>query len=213
MDGRVANAVAPRRRHQRDARAPQCQLVGGAALLVPDEAGHPRDHEQEQQRRRDDHDKHVGVPQLVHETNAGRDQARQREQAQPKRREPRARVCGRLIQAAHRRVQRRGAPQDVVGDPPRIETELVVVAVDKERICVGAVDGKQRDDAAHEQIEGRCPLPGIDRKADRSSEQQDVSERIRGRHTLREQREAGEVDVRRDEEDPGEERESNGQDP
>src|SRR6266705_73755 len=45
VDGRVANAVAPRRRHQRDARAPQCQLVGGAALLVPDEAGHPRDHE------------------------------------------------------------------------------------------------------------------------------------------------------------------------
>ena len=52
-----------------------------------------------------------------------------REQAQPQRRQTRADVRRRLLEGAHRRVQRGCAPQDVVGDPADVEAELMVVGV------------------------------------------------------------------------------------
>ena len=64
----------------------------------------------------------------------------------------------------------------------------------------------RRDDAPDEEVEGRRTLAGVDREPDRGGEEQDVAERIGGRHGLLEQREAGEVDVRRDEEHPREQR-------
>ena len=124
--------------------------------------------------------------------------------AETERGEPRAGLERGLLERPHRRVKRRGAPEEVVGDPADVVAELVVVGVREQRVRVGGVDGEQRDDAPDQQVEGRGALAVVDREPDRRGEEQDVAERVGGRHSLLERGQAGEVDVRSDEEDPRE---------
>ena len=55
-------------------------------------------------------------------------------------------------------------------------------------------------------------LAGVDSKTNGGSEQQDVAERIGDRDCVRKQREVLEVDVRRNQEDPGEQADADRQD-
>ncbi len=80
----------------------------------------------------------------------------------------------------------------------------MVVRAGEQCIVVRRVDGEEGNDASAEEVEGRRPLPGVDCESDRGGEEEDVAERIGGGDGLLEHREAREVDVRRDEEDPGE---------
>ena len=88
--------------------------------------------------------------------DAGRDQAGAGEQAEAERGETRARLVRRLLERAHRRVERGCAPEQVVGDPADVVAQLVVVRVGEERVGVGGVDGEQRR---------RCCRPGGRRPA------------------------------------------------
>src|SRR5919206_1289850 len=97
------------------------------------------------------------------------------------------------------------APEEVVEDPADVVDELVVVRVLQERQVVGRIRREQRDDAADEQVEGRRALRVVDGEADRSGEQEDIAEGVSGGDELGEHRELGEVQVRRDKEDPREE--------
>ena len=125
-----------------------------------------------------------GLPNLFRKADAGSDQARDGEEAEPQRSQTRPDVRRRLVESTHRGVERGCAPQDVVGDPADVEAELMVVAVDEQGVGVRAVDDEQRDDAGDEQVEGRRTLAGVDREANHRGEEQDVSERIGGRHAL-----------------------------
>ena len=158
MDGSAAHAVAARCRDELDARVPQRKLACRLPFLLANQPGHARDDEQEQDRRGDDDDQDVGVAELFCEADARSDQARDGEEAQPQRRQTRPDIRRRLVESAHRRVQRGCSPQDVVGDPTDVEAELMVVAVDEQGVGVRAVDDEQRDDAGDEQVEGRRAL-------------------------------------------------------
>ena len=83
-------------------------------------------------------------------------------------------------------MQRGGAPEHVVRDPAGVVAQLMVVGVLEERVPVGGVDGEEADDAADQQVEGRRTLAGVDGKANRSCEEQDVAERVGDRDTRRE---------------------------
>ena len=126
------------------------------------------------------------------------------EQREAQWRQPGAGLERGLLERAHRRVQRGRAPEQVEGDPADVVAQLVVVRAREQRVGVGRVDGEQGDDAADEEVEGRRALAVVDREPDRGGEEQDVAERVGGRDGLLEQRQAGEVDVRGDEEDPRE---------
>ena len=108
----------------------------------------------------------VRVSERLVEADARRDQTGAGEQAEPKRREPRARVERRLLERPHRGVERRCAPEQVVGDPAHVVAQLVVVGIREQGVRVGGVDGEQRDDAPDEEVEGRRPLALVDRQSD-----------------------------------------------
>ena len=122
--------------------------------------------------------------QRLGEADRRRDQARAREQDQPDRCEAGAGVGCRLLQGAHRRVKRRGAPEEVVEDPAGVEAQLVVERVLQQRVVVGRVGGQQADDAADEKPECGRPLARVDGEADDGREKEDVSERICDRDAL-----------------------------
>ncbi len=128
--------------------------------------------------------------------------------ARRKRRELRDAVGGRALEAAHRRVQRRGAPQQVEADPADVEDDLAVVGALERDDAVGEVGDEQRDDAQREQVEGRLAAAAVDGEADRGGEQQDVAERVGDRDELRDGAHRAVVQVRRDQRDPREQREA-----
>ena len=215
MDGRDRGAVdlfPPRRGDQVDPRRSEGELAGGGARFLTDKSRHSQDHEEEEDRRSEDQDEQVGIAPGLPGTDSRRDQTRAREKAQPQRREARPILQGRLLECPHGRVQRRRPPEEVVDDPSEVVAELVVVRVGEERIGVGGVHCEERDDAPDEQVEGRGALALIHREPDRRRQEQDVSQWVGGRDRLLERGEAGEVDVRRDEEDPRDETDADGED-
>ena len=115
----------------------------------------------------------------LHEADARRDQARTAEQRQPERRQPRACVLGRLLERADRRMERGGAPEQVVEDPARVVDQLVVVRSLQQREVVRRVRRQQAHDAGDEEPERQPALTAADREADQAGEEEDVSERIR----------------------------------
>jgi len=117
-----------------------------------------------------------------------------------------------LPRASASTVQRRRAPEKVIEDPTGVVDQLVVVRVLQQRIVVGRVRGHQTDDAADEEPERRRALPGIDREPDRSREEEHVAQRVRDRHRVGQHGQTGEVDVRRDQEDPGQEADTDRED-
>ena len=199
-------------RDELDARPSQCQLARCRSLLLTHQTDHAGHDEKEQQRRRHDQHEDVRVVERLVEPDAGRDQTGSREQPEPEWGEARARLVRRLLERAHRGVERGGAPEQVVDDPAHVVAQLVVVRVGEQRVGVGGVDGEQRDDAADEEVEGRSALSLVDRQADHCGEEQDVSERIGGGYPLLHQCQPGEVDVRSDQEDPGEQRDADRED-
>ena len=102
------------------------------------------------------------------------------EQAEAKRGETRPLLECRLLESPHRGVKSGGPPQDVVEDPTDVVAQLVVVRIGEKGVRVGRVDGQERDDASDEEVERRRALALVDRETDRRSEQQDVTEGIRG---------------------------------
>ena len=128
-----------------------------------------------------------GLPIAWKKRIARRDQARGGEQGEAERGQARARLERRLLERPHRRVQRRGAPEEVEGDPADVVDQLVVVRALEQRVVVRRVDREEADDAADEEVEGGRALAGVDREADRGGEQQDVAERVRDRDGLLEQ--------------------------
>ena len=109
-------------------------------------------------------------------------------------------------------MKRSRAPQHEVGDPAHVVDELMVVGPREQRIVVGAVGGKQRNGARGEQIEGPGPSACIHRQPDQGRQQEDVAQRIGDRHELGEQGQPREMDVRRNEEHPRQQREADGED-
>ena len=190
----------------------QRELARGRAFLLPDEARHAQDDEQEENRRSADHDQQVGVAELLDEVDARRDQAGSREQCQTHWRQAHAGVRCRFLEPPHRRVQGRRAPQHEIGEPPGVVDQLVVVRPCEEGVVVGAVGREQADRAGDEEVERRPLGARLDGEADQRTQQEDVAERVGDRHELRQDGEAGEVQVRRDQEDPGEQSEPDGQD-
>ena len=186
----------------------QSELACGGALFLAHEAHHARDDQEEEKRRSHDQHEDVGVAERLVEADAGRDQARPGEQPEAERSETRARVERRLFERAHRGVERGRAPEEVEGNPADVVAELMVVRLRQqgERVC--GVHGEEGDDAPDQKIEGGCPLAVVDRQADCGGEEQDVAERVGGRNRLLERRQAGEVDVRSDQEDPREQRDA-----
>ena len=181
-------------------------------LLLADETCHAQHDEQEQDRRRADDHEQIGVPDVLDEVDCGRDQAGEREQAEPRRREARPGVLCRLLEGPHRRVQRGGAPEHEVGDPARVVEELVVVRACEQRVVVGAVGAEQRNRARAEQVERRRLQSRLDREPDQRREQEHVPERVCDRDQLRQDRQARQVDVRGDEEHPREQSAANRED-
>ena len=200
------------RRDERDACAAQRELPARRPLLLANEPGHTRDDKEEQDRRRADDDEHVHVVDVLREMDPRRDQAREREQREAEPRQAASGVDRRLFERAHRRMERGRSPQHEIGDPPDVVDQLMVVRAFEQRVVVGAVRCEDRHDARDQQVEGRRALARVDREPDCSSEQEDVAERIRDRHAFRERRETRQMGVRRDEEDPREEREADSED-
>jgi hypothetical protein len=210
--GGGADLVAAGRGDEIDAGASKCELARCGPFLLADEARHPADHEEEQRRRRCDQDENVGVSPRLPRSDSGGDQAGAREQGEPQRGESRPRVDGGLLECPHRRMERRRPPEEVVQDPADVVDQLVVVRVREQRVRVRRIDGEQADDAREEEVERRRALAGVDREPDRGGEEQEVPERVGGGNGLLERRQAGEMDVRRDEEHPGDERDPERQD-
>ena len=100
------------------------------------------------------------------------------------RREPRLAVRGRLLELAHRRMQRGGAPQQVEADPADVEPDVAVVRPVQRAPGRRRVGDEQRDDARGQQVERGLALAGVDREADGRGEQQDVAERVGDRDEL-----------------------------
>jgi hypothetical protein len=190
----------------------QRELACGRAFLLPDEARHTEDDEQEEDRRSADHDQQVGVPQLLDEVDARRDQAGGSEQSQASGRQAHTGVRSRFLEAAHRRVQGRCAPQDEIGEPAGVVDQLVVVRPRQEGVVVGAVGCEQTDRAGNEEVERRAFGARLHGEADQRPQQEHIAERVGDRNELRQDGETGEVQVRRDQEDPREESEPDGQD-
>ena len=204
--------VLARSGNELDARSSQGALARDHARLLPDEPGHPHDDEEEEDCGRDDENEHVGVAEGLGKPDPRGDQASGAEQGEPQRRQWGARIGSRLLEGTHGRVQRGCAPEEVVEDPAGVIDQLVVVGVLQECEVVGGVRRHQADDAADEEPERGRALAGVDRKTNGGSEQQDVAERVGDRHCVREQREVLEMDVRRNQEDPGEQADADRQD-
>ena len=200
------------RGHEPDTRAAQRDLALDRAFLLANQPGHARDDEQEEHGGRDDHHFDVGIAELFDEADARRDQAGRCEKPKARLGQAASAIGGRLLERPHRRMEGCRAPKEVVRDPTDVVAQLVVVGALEQRVVVRRVDGQKRHDAGDEEIERGSPLAGIDRQADRCREEQHVAERIRRRDELRVQRKAREVEVRRDQEHPGQERDADGQD-
>ena len=208
--GRRVELVALGRADERGAGAAQHALACGGALLLADEAGHAGHDEDEEDDRREDDDEevHVAAAHLADDLDGGRDERRERQEREADRRQARRVPGGGLGELAHRRVQRRGAPEEVEADPADVEDDLAVVGAVQRHDAVDEVGDEQRDDARGEEAERRAAAAAVDGEADGGGEEQDVARRVRDRHELREDVHRVVVDVRRDERDPRDEREA-----
>ena len=167
------------RRDELDPRPTQSALARRDARLLAYEAGHSGDDKQEEDRRGDDQNEHVGVAERLDEPNSRRDQTGAAEEREPQRCQTRTDLRSPLFERAHRRMQSCCAPEQVIENPTRVEDQLVVVRVVQERVVVGRVRGHEADDAADEEPERRRALAGIDREPDRGRKQKNVAERVR----------------------------------
>ena len=208
---RLVHLLVPRRCDEVDARAAQSGLAGGGLRLLPHKPRHATHHEEEERSGGRDQHEDVRIGEGVEQDRRG-DQTATAEQEETCRRELGAGDRRRLLERSHRRVQRRQAPQHLVGHPTEVVAELMVVRLDEERVPVGGVDGEQGDDARHEHVERGSALARVDGEPDGRREQQDVTERIRRRHAFRHPREAGEVDVGGDQEHPREQADADRED-
>ena len=127
-------------------------------------------------------------------------------------RQARDAIGRRLLELAHRGVQGRGAPQQVEADPADVEDDLAVVGAVQGHDAVGEVGDEQRHDRRGQQVEGRQALARVDREADGRGQEQDVAQRVGDRDELARHRHRLVVQVRRDQRDPREQRESQGHD-
>ena len=215
-DGRYrcrVHLLAPAGCHELDARRPQGELARGRLFLLSNQAGHAHDDEQEQDCGCRDQHESVRVPERLVEADTGRNQAGPGEESEADWGQPRTRVQRGLFERAHGRMKRGCSPEEVVGDPADVVDELVVVGVGEQRERVGGVDREQRDDAGRKEVEGRRSLAHVDRETDRRCEQKDVPQWVCGGDHLLGHRQAGEVNVRSNEEDPRQEADSDRQDP
>ena len=211
-DRGFVHALAPGCGDEVDPGASERELARRRSLLLAHEARHAADDEEEEECRCGDQDELVRIAPRLPGPDARRDEARARKEPEAKRREPCSWIERRLLQGAHRGVERGSAPEEVVDDPADVVAELVVVRVREQCVRVGRVHGEERDDAPDQEVEGRGAHAHVDREANRGREEQDVPERVRGRDQLLERREPREVDVRGDEEDPRDERDAHRED-
>ena len=209
-EGRLVDLLAARRGDERGPGRVEHALAGHGALLLAHQPGDAGDHEQEQRggRADDDDDVDVAAADLAHELHAGRDQRRPGQQGEAEAAEPDVALRRRVVELAHRRMQRRSAPQQVEADPADVEQHVVVVRPVQQRQAVGRVGDEQGDHARGEQVERRLALAGVDREADGCGQQQDVAERVGDREDLGDRRQLGVVQVRGDQEHPGEQRQA-----
>ena len=205
-----AISLARRRRDQRGARAAQRALARDRPLVLADEA-----------RRRarsragtatieapmiTSRSRSPGCPRAT-SSIAGAISDAARQEREPQRRSRRSRSGVASLEVAHRRVQRRRAPQQVVADPAGVVDQLVVVGAVEQRVAVGRV---RRRAAQHEPrragrtTPARRPPSNASRTAAASSRTSPSGYATETR--LRERRQRGVVDVRRDQEDPREQR-------
>ena len=172
------------------ARGAEDPLARDGALLLAHEAGHARHDEAEEEDRGDvDHEAVVALVDDLQQRHHRRDQRGAGEQHQAQRREARVAVRRGPLELAHRRVQRRRAPQQVEADPADVEPHLAVVGAREGDEAVGEVGGEQGDDARGEQVERRPARARVDGEPDRRGEQQDVADRVGDRDQLRDRRE------------------------
>ncbi len=211
--GRV-QLVALGRADERGAGAAQHALTRRGALLLTDQAGHAGHHEDEEDDRGEDDDDEVDVAaaDLAHDLDGRRDERREGQQREADRRQARGVPGGRLAELAHRRVQCRGAPEEVEADPADVEQDLAVVGAVERHDAVDEVRDEQRDDARRHEAEGRAAPAAVDRETDGRREEQDVARRVGDRDELRDRVHRAVVDVRRDERHPRDEREAQGHD-
>ena len=202
------------RADQGRARLPQRAFAFHRALLLHDQHRHARHDQQEQADRGGDHDQHVhaGILAAEQHLQAGGDQRGDREHAQPLPGQARLLLRHRLLERAHRRVQGRGAPEQVVGDPADVEQHLAVVGAVVQHHAVDEVGHEQRRDAAEQQVEGGLALAVVDRQAQRAGQQQDVGRGVGDRDDPGQLRLAVVVDHRRDQHQPRDQAEADRQD-
>ena len=146
--------------------------------------------------------------QLLRRLDDRRDERRDGQQGEAQRRQARDAVGRRLLELAHRGVQRRGAPQQVEADPADVEDDLAVIGAVQGHDAVGEVGDQQRDDRRGQQVEGRQALARVDGQADGGGQQEDVAQRIGDRHQLARHRHRLVVQVGRDERDPRQQRQA-----
>ncbi len=86
------------------------------------------------------------------------------------------------------------------------------VRVLEQQIRVRRVGRQKADDARGQEVERGLPLARIDGEADRTGEKENIAQRVSHRHALGQDRHAAHVDVRRDQEHPREQCDTNCQD-
>ena len=118
----------------------------------------------------------------------------------------------RLVDLRHRRVQRRGAPEEVEADPADVEPQLVVVRALEEHQPVHEVRDEQADDAGDHQVERQAALASVQREPDRHGQEQHVGQRIGHGHEPARSRERVVVDVGGDQPHPRGQGEPHGHD-
>lgn len=167
-EGGTVDLLAAGRGDQGGARGAQNPPTGDGPLVLADETGHAsHDEPEEHDRRRDDHEHvRVAATNLLGHLDHRRDERCAGQQREPERGEPRLAIWRGVLERSHRRMQSRGAPEQVEADPADIEDDLpVVVAVEGDQ-AVGEVGDQERDDAAGEQVEGRLTLARVQSQTD-----------------------------------------------
>ena len=206
--------VAAGRGHEVRAGSAQHSLPLERALLLADQARHPHDHEAEQADRcqADDCEVVVAVAQVVDDADHRRDERCAREQREPEPREHPLGLHRRLVDLRHRRMQGSRPPKQVEPDPAGVQPDLMVVGALHQHEPVQEVGCQQADDARDHQVEGQAALPSVQGKPHGDRQEQHVGHRVGHGYEPAHRRERVIVHVRRDQPNPGRERESDRQD-
>ena len=160
-------------------------------LALPHEAGHARDHQREQNRRRADDEQQIPVAGRddLDDLQRRGDQGRAGEQRQSQPRQPRLAIGLHVGELLHRGMERGRPPEQVEEDPARIEPQLVVVGVVQREQAVDVVGDQHRHDPGDQQVERRPALAAVHGEADPRGEQDDVAHRVADRDELGQQAE------------------------